>query len=74
MHALYRIKGVGLSALALALVFAVAGCFDKTVVGSGDSTTKEPPLPCCVEIDSPTCTPYTPPPVQTCTTDCPLGI
>ena len=33
------------------------------------------PGPCCVEIDSPTCSHYTPPPpVTSCTVDCPIGI
>lgn len=41
---------------------------------ASDNTLVVHPGPCCVEIDSPTCTPYTPPPVETCTTDCPLGI
>lgn len=42
---------------------------------AGENTLTVEPGPCCVEIDSPTCTPYTPPPpVQTCTVDCPIGI
>jgi hypothetical protein len=42
---------------------------------AGQNTLTVEPGPCCVDVDSPVCTPYTPPPpVQACTVDCPIGI